>query len=242
MKTLLRLRESLGLLSGVLLAGPVGIGSRLRRARLFHPEGQLYRGEVTAVAAGGEARAVAARLEGPALVRLSGALFRGDDGRFDILGCALRLHDEGEPGLWPSGRDQDLLFATARSALTLGLAIVTTDARDFLRNDYYSIGLFDAPPLGIVQLRLCPARREPDGGLRRDRLEGAVRRGEARAGRGPWVKLAVLRLSGRAALDQAALRFSPMTAGRGLEPRGFLQALRRAPYRASQRMRGAAGG
>src|SRR4051812_39945970 len=103
-------REVVGRVIGVLAAPFAAMGSFLRGARIFHPDGVLYRAEVRAVAA----TALARSLEGPALVRLSGALWREKPGSEppDILGVAVRL----QPGEQTA---QDLLFATFRTALAL---------------------------------------------------------------------------------------------------------------------------
>jgi hypothetical protein len=54
---------------------------------------------------------------------------------------------------------------------------------------------------------------------------------------GPWLPLADIQLLCVLDLDDAALRFSPFRDGRGVRPRGFVHALRRGVYEASQRAR-----
>jgi hypothetical protein len=50
-------------------------------------------------------------------------------------------------------------------------------------------------------------------------------------------RVARLKLTGWLELDQEALRFDPFRNGRGLRPVGFVHAMRRATYAASQRHR-----
>jgi hypothetical protein len=49
--------------------------------------------------------------------------------------------------------------------------------------------------------------------------------------------MAIVRLTERAHVDQAELRFSPFRADRGIEPVGFVHAIRRGAYAASQHAR-----
>ena len=213
--------ETLGRWMGVALAPAATLGSFLRRARLFHPDGVLYRADVSALVDEPLARA----LEGSALVRLSGALWRWPESatRPDILGVAVRLHP-GEP------RAQDLLFASFHSVLGLPLAVLTTDVRDFLANTYATVLPSRAPGLGRVDFRLDPAAIATIGVDRRERLEQAVAAGRAASPR------ALARLTLRERLQGGGdnLRFNPFHAGLGIEPTGFLQAIRAVAYPASQ--------
>jgi hypothetical protein len=52
-----------------------------------------------------------------------------------------------------------------------------------------------------------------------------------------WQPVASIRLLEGAAIDPAALRFWPFQTDRGVTPRGFVHALRRGVYWASQRAR-----
>jgi hypothetical protein len=227
--------EAIGRVLGLLAAPLAAAGSWLRGARLFHPDGVLYRAEVRAVAPGQLARS----LEGPALVRLSGALRRWHGApeaeRPDILGVAVRLQPDA-----PSA--QDLLFASFRSTLTLALGPFTTDVHDFLGNTYYAVLPFHAPELGRVELRLDPEPAPTAGRDRRERLEHAVAAGhavlwlEARALRvgATWQRLAAVDLRARVEGGGEALRFDPFRDGLGIRPVGLLQAVRAVVYPASQ--------
>lgn len=237
--------ELLGFAGGFVLAPFIAAGSYLRCARVLHPDGIVYRAEVTVDARAGAARAVAERLAGPALVRLSSALFRRTEGRAtrpDLLGVAIRFKDDPAVSVVPELGDQDILFATLRSVLTLLPALLTTRTSSFLLDDYYAMGVFDAAELGRVRLRLV-SPDIPSGELSREEaLEQAVRAGravfelEARPARcgSRYQPIAQIRLLEQVHVDQAALRFSPFRTGRRIVPRGFLHALRILPYPASQ--------
>ena len=232
--------EVIGRGIGALLA-PLAAGTaKLRGGRALHPAGTVCAAEVIAAAEHPALAELAKRLAGGAIVRLSGALWRHPGGP-EMLGCAIRFRGPRTLSVEVDPADQDLLFATARAAWTIALATFTTDAGDYLHNVYYPLGRLDAGELGSVELRLVPlplvAAR---GGSRRDRLVAAMEAGQARlrlelrrAG-GAWQVLCELRLRGRLAIDKHALCFSPVHTGQGLEPRGFLHALRKPTYAAGQ--------
>jgi hypothetical protein len=228
------------------LAPLAAAASFLRQARIFHPDGVVYRAEVTADAQTGPARDVAARLAGPALVRLSPAIRRRRDStparRANLLGVAIRFNGGSDASVGADESDQDLLFATARSPLSSLVAPFTTDVDSFLNNDYYAIARFHAGELGAVTLRLETPRIAGGEVSREEALEQAAKAGmavlelQARPARSgsQFMPVARIRLIERVNVDQAALRFSPFRTGRGIEPRGFLNALRIVPYAASQ--------
>ncbi len=237
--------EPLGRGVGALLAPLTGAVSLLRRARTFHPEGAVYLSQVSAVTARGKAAGIARRLEGPALVRLSSAWWRGGKEWTDVLGCAIRFRHSQSVSVSAEEGDQDLLFATIRSPWTTLLATLTTHRHDFLDNDYYAVSPFFAPGLGRVKWRLRTTGAAETEGDRGEKLDAAVRSGHAAfqlefrpLGLGRrWRPVARLQLRERVVVDQAALRFSPFRTGRGIEPRGWIHALRRATYAASQAAR-----
>ncbi|MDQ3262117.1 MAG: hypothetical protein M3Y59_00435 [Myxococcota bacterium] len=241
--------EPVGRGVGALLAPLAGVVSLLRRARTFHPDGAVYLSHVSALASRGADSEIARRLEGPALVRLSSAWWRGGKEWTDVLGCAVRFRHSDAVSVTPEQGDQDLLFATIRSPWTTLLASLTTHRHDFLDNDYYAVSPFFAPGLGKVKWRLRTTGAAETGGDRGEKLDAAVRGGhaafqlEVRAlGLGRrWRPVARLQLRERVVVDQAALRFSPFRSGRGIEPRGWIHAIRRATYAASQAARPPAG-
>jgi hypothetical protein len=224
--------EGLGSVVGLALAPVTGGISALRHARMFHPEGAVYRAEVSP-SEDTRYHALAERLSGPALARLSTAWWRGGRELPDALGCALRFGD-----------DQDLLLATIRRPWTTPFAPLTTHVHDFLLNDYYGVAPFAVDGVGRARVRLVGPRLSSHGADRAERLANAVESGIAvfllellPRWRHGWQPLVEVRLLAPLAVDQEALRFSPFRDGRGLHPRGFVHALRRATYAASQRAR-----
>ncbi len=243
----LGLRERVGDLIGRLWAPGVALISRLRRARMFHPAGHTFTGKIDSIL-GGNFDALGGRLDGRALVRVSGALWKSERERFEVLGIGLRLHrGDGESSESAKPGDQDLLFATIRSPFTMALSPFTTDASNFL-SMYWAVSPFEAPPVGRIKLRLRPIGGGDIGGSRIERLREAVRRGEA-AWRlearetltWRWHPVAVIQLEREVMLDQAALSFDPFRTGADVTPVGLVHAIRRAVYAASQRARHAVG-
>ncbi|WP_225413360.1 hypothetical protein [Stigmatella hybrida] len=241
------LSENLGRFVGALWGPAVRVGAKIRHARLLHPEGITFRGEVKALDTHAGLQPLAVNLPGPALVRLSAALWRGHREWPDVLGLAVRLRATGTVTEAPAEGDQDLLFATLRSAWTLGLAPLTTDTHDWRKNDYYAVSPFEVTGLGRVKLRLVSHRDEVPGKSRVERIQAAVQAGralftfEARPLRGElagqWWPLAELRLVEEVTLEPALLRFWPFRTGRGIQPVGFLHSTRIPTYRQSQKAR-----
>jgi hypothetical protein len=234
----MRTIEWLGRTAGVIAAPIAGGIARVRHARTFHPEGVVHRAEVQVhPAATDELRAVGERLAGPAIVRLSSAWWKHGE-RPDLLGVGIRIGDG-------STAPQDLLFATARSMLTLLPATLTTNVHDFLANDYFGIAPFEVEGLGRVRLRLRGQGAVPDGSPRDVRLLRAIESGAAvfdleiatrASGYRPCAQVV---LHERIELDDNRVEMSPDNAGRGIRPIGFVNAIRLAAYAASRRGRGA---
>ena len=241
----------LGLALAVLLV-PI---SFYRGARAVHADGVVCRGELIA------RDPVAARLAGPVLVRLSGAL-AGQTAVSDILGLALRMQrtpsDDARDG------DQDLLLGSFESFHTVGRDRARTDAGDYLANRYSTVTPWWLPGLGAVTLRLVPppappgsaapspspAAPEPSpapAGDRLARLDAALAAGRASLtlaiGTGPATRaLAELRLVARITLDDRALRASMWRQGRGVRPLGLRNGIRATLYPLSQLARRLRGG
>jgi len=245
--------EAVGSAVGAFIAPFFALTSALRRARTFHPCGELVDAVVTPHPLVRERhRAFAERLSGRALVRFSDALTKGEARWPDVLGCALRF---GADHAHLDG-DQDILFATILRPWTLGLAPFTTRVSDFLGNDYFAVSPFSVEGLGRVYLRLRPSHRACAGRsadapgsppqrrvlrLTREVAAGAeLVLGAAKTPYGPFHPIARLRLVHVWEDEPRELRFDPFRAGRGVHPRGFVHALRRAVYPASQRARAAA--
>ncbi|HWA74063.1 MAG TPA: hypothetical protein VG937_17090 [Polyangiaceae bacterium] len=216
---------------------------------MFHPAGILCRARVEIVTEEPHLRAVAERLQGSALVRLSSALWKAHEWP-DVLGCALRFSENIERVV-PLASDQDLLLATIRRPWTLPFAPLSTRYQDFFENCYYAVSPFEVPPLGRVEWRLVPEPGSSSELHREDRLLHRLAAGtanfllECARYRSPWkafderpfrpvVRVRALEVS---ELDQEALRFDPFQAGRDLTPVGFVHSLRRATYASSQQAR-----
>jgi hypothetical protein len=228
------LRERLGAAVGAATAPLIERISRARHGRTFHPEGLTFEAHVEALRPG-----LAEELGSRALVRMSPALWRGLHERFEVLGMALRFR-QGDAPFDEQARsgDTDLLTATIRSPLTMAFSPLFTDASDFAGNKYWAVSPFEHDH-DRFELRLVPVDPGKTEGTRTERLLDAVDAGRAqwwlecrRTLRLTWHPIARIALTHEAPLDQEALRFDPF---RGvLRPVGFVHAIRRAVYAASQ--------
>lgn len=233
------IRERLGRATGAVLAPMIERVSRARHGRTFHPEGRVFEAHVEAMRPG-----VAEALGSRALVRLSPALWRGLHERFEVLGMALRFRRSRDP-FDASARpgDTDLLTATIRSPLTMVLSPFTTNAHDFVCNTFWAVSPFVYED-DRFELRLVPVDPPKLAGTRTEKLLAAVEQGRAQwllQQRATlhlrWETIARISVEREVAIDQEALRFDPF---RGvLEPVGFVHAIRRAVYAASQHGRAA---
>ena len=252
------LRERLGEWLGARWAPLVGALTQLRHARMFHPDGHTFHGVITpACDLADEYGPLAAGLRGRVLARFSGALWRGERERLDVLGLALRIRPgSGElidqparAGAQPAldhraaAGDTDLLTATIRSPLTMLASPLFTNATDFVGNRYWAVSPFAPDGVGHrVELRLVPVDPPDLHGRRVEKLAAAVQAGGAewwlearRTLRLRWRPVCRVTLFAPAAIDQAALRFDPF---RGvLNPVGLVHAIRRATYATGQRAR-----
>ena len=237
----MKLMEQIGRGVGWALSPLAAAGSFVRQSRLFHPDGVVYRAEVLPAASTGPAKDVAARLAGPALVRLSSGWWKRGKEWPDALGVSIRFRSDRSATAEPAPGDQDLLCASVPSLWLLLLAPLMTNQHNFLANDYFAMAPFDVEGLGRAKFRLR-ARRVPATGNRETSLERATAAGLAvfelearRVGlRSRYERIATIRLVIRAVIDQEALRLSPFRSGRGIVPRGFVQATRFGTYALSQ--------
>jgi hypothetical protein len=232
----------LGRAIGWVFAPIFGAVSFARRSRTFHPRGPTFHARVlTRDDVPPDLRPLSERLEGPALTRFSGALWKHAE-RLDVLGCAIRLRHDDRASALAARDDQDILFATILRPWTMPFAPFTTHARDYLGNDYWAVSPFDVGLERPVYLKLHPIRAWRHVGTTRTvRLVREVERGDAILSLeisyrpyGPWTPIAFVVLDAVAKLDGETLRFDPFHAGRGIHPHGFVQALRRGVYAASQ--------
>lgn len=240
------LEDVLGRTVGTLFGPPFRAISEKRHARSIHAEGICLRADVVPLMTGPSLLTVGQRLAGPALVRLSTALWRGGKEWPDILGAAVRftrelpLVEQARPG------DQDLLFSTMRHMWTLApAALFTTQVHDYLDNDYFGIAPFEVQGVGRLKIRLTsPQSDTPRQGTRVERLQQAMSAGTAvltfeaqcldSGAPHTWTPLADLFLREEVTLDPELLRFSPFRDGLGITPKGFLHNVRRSAYPQSQ--------
>jgi hypothetical protein len=246
MRALHTITYVLGCLLGVLLL-PVTLGFLIRNrfARAFHPDGTLYEAKFVELAREG------GFLAGPALVRLSATMTRGEAEKPDVIGLVVRFGTNfAGAGVAQVPRDaQDVLTATFDGfrPAQLRRGKQTTNCHDFLDNDYRAIALYVVPGIGLAHLRFTGLRRPAEGGgkgTRAARLDEAIADGDARfvlevsQGVDAWLALGTLDLTRRLDASQKQLAFSPFRTGRGIRPTGLLNGLRRVNYVLSRFMRG----
>ena len=238
------LRERLGELVGRLCAPPIHAIARLRGSRMFHPVGHTFSGRAVAIPS--PLGSIGEQLGGRVLARCSPALSKHGREWLEVLGIALRFRPGEGPELDHRAAldDQDLLFATVPSPLLLFLAPLLTDAHDFAGSRYWATAPFAVHAHGRVELRLVPIAPAAIAGSREVRLRAAVAAGCAawwlearRTLTVQWHRVARIELEQPVELDDRALRFDPFRAGAGLVPVGFVHAIRRAAYAASQHAR-----
>jgi hypothetical protein len=215
------------------VAGPAfGIGSFLRRARVFHPHGRSF----------------TARLRCPGDPHLGGTVLGRagvHDGvvRFsrgaglpeplpDVLGLALRLD--------LADGTQDLLLVSSASAPVARHAILP--ARDYGATHYSSITPFRLGTTTVVLGARAEHVDEPRPLERLDQLERAVDAVRFRLlvaePTSPWTSVGVVEL-GPPVPDARGerVRYTPFHRAGGLEPVGAVNALRRRAYADSQAAR-----
>ncbi|MCY0986558.1 hypothetical protein OV203_05475 [Nannocystis sp. ILAH1] len=238
------IQNYIGRVLGVAMAPLAFVASAVRRDRIFHPDGVLYRAEVKPDAQHGALKPLAKRLGGAALVRLSGALWRWPQGRRrpDLLGVALRVRGNDETTVRLLPGDQDLSFVTATTVLRRPISTFATDAGDFLDNSYHSIFPYLLDDLGRVYLRLVPLQPAPAGADRNQRLALAVTKEkatlrlelQAAALGDDWHSLATIDLREHLEVDEDAFELHPGTSAMGLVPDGLMQSARPEIYAASE--------
>jgi hypothetical protein len=218
----------------------------VRRRRSLHPAGVGYQGWMQVPDEGPARPGVPLFQAGathPALVRFS----RGaglPEPLPDALGVAIKLPDAHGPGV-----DQDLLLTSSTDRPLLRRLLFP--ARSFMRGAFSTALPYDLGSDRVVLL-LVPAHtnagRSADGDGHRA-AGGALAELRATAG-GLRFELRTARSFGRSqplayvttgaplpAERTEALRFNPWTTGPGIRPSGWLNLLRDAAYRASQRGR-----
>lgn len=239
----------LGALFGVLLAPFVFLGGLLRRARVFHPDGQFFRGRVIATpAADPRVQRVAARLAGFVLARLSASVHAGPEEVPDWLGGGFRFRADAAPTAVAGPGDQDVLLASLESFLSTQKAKRETDHHDYLNNTYYTVAPYLVDGVGKARVRLVGSRLGPRTGPRSERLKQAAAAGEAwfrlevqPRGEADWLAVARIELDGPTEIDMPSWYMTPFRAGRGLTPCGVIHGIRLIVYpvgRLARRLRG----
>lgn len=241
-----RISELLGLWAGSLFAPLVTVGSLLRQARIFHPRGIYFQAKVEpAQDVDPQFAAIAQGLsKGDALVRLSAGLSKMRRGGLpDVLGVAVRFNAAANADFAVQEGTQDLLLVTSRSVLTLPLAALRTNQRDFLANLYYGMGNFEIADQPGMRLRATPLGQSVGSGADRyDLLRETVATADvaflletASASRpDEWSPLVRIRLIMEVDVDDRKMSFWPFYTGQDIRPQGFIQYMRQVPYLSSQ--------
>jgi hypothetical protein len=239
--------EVAGTALGLALAPLFSLATRWRGERVFHPSGVLTAGHAVAKPGAPCVAPLAERLQGAVIVRWSGGAHADPKAPQDVLGCAIRFRHPGPLDELDGPDDQDLLTLTAPSILGLAQAIKDTDVSSVETNIFFALGSFRDRDLGKLQVRIVP--RSPssprEGSDRHERLLSAVEQGDLLVTvevRGPitsdaWVSVVALELTEFVGVEPRVLSFTPFRTGRGLEPAGFLHAIRRPVYAAAQAAR-----
>lgn len=223
-----------------LMAGLFGSLSALRRKRVFHPDGDAYRGTLTFLPDDmvDPLLRFAAGSTSEALIRFS----RGaglPEGMPDVLGIAVKL-----PGLAGDGRDQDFLMVTSSEGPVMQNLLLP--AKGFFRHHYSTVLPYRAPE-GSEQI-LFGAKPDPDLVGRDDETFQDVANAAAaahlrfdfttaRIGE-RWKKAGSLVITTKVEREEAdALRFNPWNAHPSLVPAGPLNTWRKSAYIKSQQAR-----
>jgi hypothetical protein len=232
------------LLADTVASTAMQLGSTLRSARIFHPDGIAHRVSITIRPTAEDPQATALGVplldrEGTytGVVRFSrGASF--PEPLPDVLGLAVRIDDAHGPG-----QDQDILLGSSleapvgRQLLVPNLSFRGTTLSSVLPYRLGSAGTFwlgarVCDPAGTPLVRLSALR----AAIAADEVSLSLRYASRF---GAWRTFADVRL-GEALSDSEsdALGFNvDENTGGGIEPAGFLQALRRHAYAASQAAR-----
>jgi hypothetical protein len=226
---------------GAVAAAAFGAFSRLRGARIFHPDGVGYAGQLRITQ---PQRSYA----GVPLLERAGvhpALFRFSRGAGlpeplpDVLGVALRL-----PHVHGRGRHQDFLLVSSVDLPVLH-HLLLPGLGGFFGQSFSSVLVYRiADKIRLVGAEpVAPSRRDVVGAM--PKLVAAAEHEGLRfrltlAGlTGRWHAVGELEVGERLPDEEAErLAFTPWNSGGGIRPSGPLMGIRRAAYRASQRGRG----
>lgn len=233
----LRISEFFGFLLGYPAGLVLAAGSILRNARIFHPRGQLFCGEVEMLPDS------PIRLSPHALIRFSGGWWKNKEWP-DALGIAVRMSDHIIKSVHPGKTDRDLLFASFRHPWELLLSPFLTDHHDYLANSYYAISPFLLTDGKKIDFMIDPVRGNRTVGSREEKLPGDVVGGKVilrlmvkETSKKSWKMVGRILVKEESGMDQEALRFHPFQLGDEMRPYGFIQHLRLGAYKMSQWVR-----
>lgn len=227
-----------GMLWGVVLSPFIFLWALIKGARPIHFDGAVCKAQLTAIDQG-----AGRRLDGPCIARLSGGLGKENSSGKDVLGFSVRCQKDTFSDDLTVG-DQDLVFGTFKSFLSLPFTMKNVETADYLANEYSSVTPWRVVDFGSVTLRAKPPRTEKrDGENRLARLDADIAAGtaaftiEGRRG-DDWIALATLTLVQRLPSDGKALRISMFNTGRKYIPTGARNGIRAIVYPVSQFARG----
>jgi hypothetical protein len=205
--------------------------SRIRRMRIFHPEGEVFESTIRIDTGGGFPAGIFAEPgEQRAVVRLSrGAGLPG--GSPDVLGIAIRA-----PDAYGAGRHQDVLTVSSGEAPVLRHAILP-GLGGFFKPRYSSVAPFETPA-GFLMLGVKCQDSGPspsDLAELRDVAEGRTFELAGATLTGRWQRFGELTIGRRSQDPEVeSIRFNPWNTSDELKPRGPLMRLRDPAYRGSQ--------
>jgi hypothetical protein len=241
-----RFSEALGLWAGSVVSPIFAIGSFLRQGRVVHDRGISFRAEVKPAEGVDEAYAELADSlsQGDTLVRFSPGKWRSERGLLpDVLGVAIRFGADENNDFAAQDRSQDLLMITAKRLAMLPLAMLATNQRDFLDNNYYGGAPFEIAGRPDLRLRLVPQiPANVQGPDRFTKLRNAVAEGDVKflleivSPRDESLSspLVEIQLVEEVAVDDDKLAMFPFQDGQNIRPQGFIQFTRPVPYMLSQ--------
>lgn len=229
--------EFFGKICGYVLGVFLAAGSILRNARIFHPRGLLFSGDLQVLPDS------PVNFPTHVMVRFSGGWWKYEEWP-DALGIAIRMSERKITTVVPKPTDRDLLFASFRRPWEIFISPLLTDHHDYQSNSYYAISPFELETGERVEFMVDPVRGHRSGGSRNDKLLGNVLGGGVvlrlmirTRGSSSWKLIARITVRDELELDQEALRFHPFMTGEGLRPAGMIQHMRFGAYRMSQFVR-----
>lgn len=221
----------LGEICGVPLSIITFTVSFIRNARTFHPNGIHAQCEVKTL------KDSPLTFHPYALARFTGAIWKKNQLLPDVLGISLRFSEIPFRNTEPRKEDQDLLFASFRLPIEIPIAPFITRFSKFYLNTFYAISPFQVHNETVhFKITIVPKTTE---GKRMDNMlrnihEHAILILWYKKKKTDWIPVAELSLLRSIEVDQHKLRFNPYRSGLGINPEGFVHALRIPVYPMSQ--------